>query len=112
MQQENLDPTPENCEHEFKAFQDPDSSHQDSRMLLKRFAPGHAGYLQRHYHSLPHHYKLPTSLNGQATLPSQGIAEKNTCDVPYNEYSQKLSLIIDWYYLNYTIIQRHLITYF
>ena len=78
------------------------NSHQDSRTLLKRFAPGQtSGYYlsQRHYHSLPHHYKLPTSISGHTSLPIQSsTVEKNNSDsVPFSEFSQKLAIILDWF---------------
>jgi hypothetical protein len=97
----NVDQAHDHLSDKHKVKRTDANSHQDSRTLLKRFAPGQtSGYYltQRHYHSLPHHYKLPTSINGQTSLTLQSSAEKNNSDsASYSEYSQKLAIILDWF---------------
>jgi hypothetical protein len=97
----NVDPAHDHLSDKHKVKRTDANIDEDSRTLLKRFAPGQtSGYYltQRHYHSLPHHYKLPTSINGQTSLTLQSSAEKNNSDsVSYSEYSQKLAIILDWF---------------
>lgn len=75
-----------------------DAVHQDEG-VLKRSAPGETSgyYSNKFYQSLPHHYKLSSVTNAQG-LHGQGSKE-NTADPSSSsiEYSQKLSLILDWF---------------
>ena len=95
----NVDPSLDNLTDKEKLTDA--NSHQDSRTLLKRFAPGQTSYYltQRHYHSLPHHYKLPTSISGQTSIHVQSstVEKNNSESVSYSEYSQKLAIILEWF---------------